>query len=114
MRAKVAMQALAHAAVTVDNATQWASHFIAHSTAKAAASGEIFSISHVRSIEAHNAADKRSFGVGSEAQRKPVALVGIVMCRDSISLPQLFSWTYHIATPPRYDNQYQLNPKEKS
>jgi hypothetical protein len=64
MRAEVAMQALAHAAVTVDHVTQRASNFIAHRTAKAAASGEIVPIGHVGSVKADKAANQRSFGVG--------------------------------------------------
>jgi hypothetical protein len=55
MRAKVAVQASAHAAVTIDHVTQRTFDFIAHGTAKAAAGGEIVSIGHVRSIKAHNA-----------------------------------------------------------
>jgi hypothetical protein len=46
MRAKVAVQALAHAAVAVDHVTQWASYLKAHCTTKATAGGDVIFICH--------------------------------------------------------------------
>ena len=52
MRAKVAVQALAHTAVAVDYVSQWADYLVAHRTAEATASGQAILISHLESLEA--------------------------------------------------------------
>ncbi len=52
MRAKVAMQSLAHTAVAVDYVSQWADYLVTHRTAEATASCQAIFISHLESLEA--------------------------------------------------------------
>ncbi len=51
MRAKVAMQTLAHAAVAVDHVAQWGVYLITHRAAKAATSGQASLIGHLEFLE---------------------------------------------------------------
>jgi len=52
MRAKIAVQPLAHAAVAIDYIAQWALYFIANRATKAAASSQAGLIGHLEPLEA--------------------------------------------------------------